>query len=273
MTFQRNTKLKKGNIALYIILIAIVIVAMASLKRCIAVNETATTPSDGTINVAIEYSPLSLYTYDDTLGGFCYDFMRLVENVSKRKFVFHPIVTLENTLSDLDNGKYDMVVAQFPATKENKIRFLLSDALHLDKQVLIQRKNDSGGIDVKSQLDLADETVFIVKGSPMYSRLENLSREIGDTIHIAEDAIYGPEQLFLRTATGEIKYAVINETIAAELSEHYPNVDYSVEISFSQFQPVILRANDSIMCDSLNCWIKKVKLSKAYKSLQSRYFD
>ena len=117
MTFQRNTKLKKGNIALYIILIAIVIAAMASLKRCIAVNETATTPSDGTINVAIEYSPLSLYTYDDTLGGFCYDFMRLVENASKRKFIFHPIVTLENTLADLDNGKYDMVVAQFPATK------------------------------------------------------------------------------------------------------------------------------------------------------------
>lgn len=273
MNMRQNTTLKKGNIALYIVLIIAVISIMVSLKHCAASPHAATEKSgNDTINIAIEYSPLSLYTYDDTLGGFSYDFMRMVENVSRHKFVFHPIVTLESTLAGLDNGKYDMVIAQFPSTKENKEKYAFSDALHLDRQVLIQLKDSCGNITVKSQLDLANDTVYIVKGSPMHSRLTNLGREIGDTIFIAEDAVYGPEQLFLRTATGEIKYAVINESIAAQLAKLYPAVDYSTEISFSQFQPVILRATDTVMRDSLNHWIETVKLSKSYKSLQSRYF-
>lgn len=272
MYIRQNNKPKKGNIALYLILIIAVISIMASLKHCVTPNATTVNSNNDTINIAIEYSPLSLYTYDDTLGGFSYDFMRLVENVSRHKFIFHPIVTLESTLADLDNGKYDIVIAQFPSTRENKAKYAFSDALHIDRQVLIQLKDSCGNISVKSQLDLAHDTIYVIKGSPMHSRLANLGREIGDTIYIAEDAIYGPEQLFLRIATGEIRYAVINESIAAQLAKLYPNVDYSTEISFSQFQPAILRATDTVMRDSLNMWIKSVKMSRAYTSLQSRYF-
>ena len=267
-----NLKPKKGNIFIYLILIAIVIGAMAALRHCINGSMDNNNAPDTSINIAIEYSPLSLYTYDDTLGGFGYDLLRLIEKRSNHKFIFHPVVTLESTLTGLDKGTYDMVVAQFPATKDNQSRYLFSEALYLDHQVLVQLKDSSGNIAAKSALDLVHDTVYVVKGSPMRSRIENLSREIGDTIYVAEDADYGPEQLFLRVATGEIEFAVINKSIAERLAKHYNNVDYATGISFTQFQPIILRKNDTILCDSLNHWIKNVKLSSEFKSLQSRYF-
>ncbi len=247
---------------------------MFALKRCMPIDHLNVDDkkNDNTINIAIEYSPLSLYTYDDTLGGFCYDFMRIIEPISGHKFKFNPIVSLENTLAGLDKGIYDMVIAQFPATKENRDKFLFSDAVYIDRQVLIQLKDSVGNISIKTQLDLAGNTVYVIKGSPMRSRLANLSHEIGDTIYIAEDVNYGTEQLFLRVATGEIQYAVINKSIAAKMAKSYPNVSYSTEISFSQFQPIILRKNDTILCDSLNQWIQTTKQSALFKSLQSRYF-
>lgn len=274
MTPIRTMQYKKGSFALYIILIIVIIAMMITLKHCNWTGGAShmSENNNDTIDIAIEYSPLSLYTYDDTLGGFSYDFMRLVETVSKHKFVFHPIVSLENTLDGIDKGKYDMAIAQYPATKENRNKYLFSEALYLDRQVLIQLKDSSNIVAIKSQLDLANDTVYVVKDSPMRSRLANLSHEIGDTIYVVEDNNYGPEQLFLLVATGEIKYAVINETIASELSERYPAVDYNTKISFTQFQPVILSQSDSILCDSLNGWIKRAKLLPQFKSLQSRYF-
>ena len=269
---SKSKSLKKGNIAIYIILLLVVIGAMAALRRCAGNGSLTQKTANDTLNIAIEYSPLSLYTYDDTLGGFCYDLMRLIEIHSKHKFVFHPIVTLESTLDRLDKGAFDMVIAQFPTTKDDKNKYLFSEALYLDRQVLIQLKDSTGHAPIKTQLDIAGDTVFIIKGSSMRSRLSNLSHEIGDTIYIAEDGNYGPEQLFLRVATGEIKYAVINESTAARMSKDYPNVDYNTEISFTQFQSVILGKDEAALCDSLNNWIKSTKESKEYKSLLSRYF-
>ena len=268
-----NLTPKKGNIFIYLALIAIVIASMVALKHCTNNAAKDTDIADtGNINIAIEYSPLSLYTYDDTLGGFCYDFLRLIEKRSNHKFTFHPVVTLESTLTGLGKGTYDMVVAQFPATKDNQNKYLFSEALYLDHQVLVQLKNNNGNVTAKSPLDLVHDTVYVVKGSPMRSRIENLSREIGDTIFVAEDANYGPEQLFLRVATGEIEYAVINQSIASSLATHYTNVDYATGISFTQFQPIILRKTDTTLCDSLNYWIEAEKNTPQFKSLQSRYF-
>ncbi len=266
---------KKGNYIIYLLLIAIVIMAMAALKHCSSTNTgygSDDKTSNESINVAIEYSPLSLYTYDDTLGGFCYDAMRLIESRFGKNMKFHPIVTLKNTMEGLMDGKYDMVIAQFPETKEYKDKYLFSEELYIDSQVLIQLKDYKGNVSVNNQLELAGDTVVVVKGSPMIQRIKSLSQEIGDTIHIVEDENYGPEQLFLRVATGEVKYAVINKSIATQMAKKYPKVDCGTNISFSQFQSVILRKDKTAMCDSLNNWITEIKSTKQFKELQSRYF-
>ena len=222
-----------------------------------------------TLDVAIEYSPLSYYAYGDSLGGFNYGFLKLLSDSCGVPMKFHPVVSLKKALEGLDNGLYDIMAAQYPVTRENKKHYLFTSALYLDKQVLVQRNTD--GVVIQSQLDLAGDTVNIVKGSPMRERILSLSREIGDTIHVVSDSIYGPEQLFLMVSTGDIKYAVINESIARKMAESHPNVDISTAISFSQFQSLTLRKEDRELCEKLNKWIAKVKKLPEYRVIYDKY--
>lgn len=263
---------KKGNSVIYIILLVVIISLMLVLKHCSTSTTNASGTSSGdTLRVAIEYSPLSCYTYNDTLGGYCYDLVRLLSCRANREVKFFPLVTLSDALNDLNDGKYDILIAQFPVTKENRDDYIFSEALYLDRQVLVQRADSAGNVKVKSQLDLAGKTLCVVKGSPMRDRIESLAREIGDSIMIDEDAVYGPEQLFVRVASGEIEYAVINEAIARSLLSKYPNVNIDTDISFTQFQSMILRKDNTALCDSVNSWLKKMKNTERFKSLQKRY--
>ena len=264
---------KKGNPMIYVVLLVIIISLMVVLKNC---SGQASSVADGsghgdTLMVAIEYSPLSCYTYNDTLGGFCYDAVRLMAVQAHREVKFCPLVTLGDALGDLNGGRYDMLIAQFPVTKENREEYLFSDELYLDRQVLVQRTDSAGNVNVKTQLDLAGKTLWVVKGSPMRDRIESLAREIGDSIMVAEDAVYGPEQLFMRVATGEIDYAVINETVARSLAPKYSRVNIDTDISFTQFQSIIIKKGNQALCDSVNTWLKAIKTMPQFHALEERY--
>lgn len=263
---------KRGQIILYVILLAAVVAFMVALSMC---DKPVVAPDDrpsggDTLDIAIEYSPVTYYTYDDTLGGYNYDLLRMIADSVGCPMKFHPVVTLEKALAGLDDGRYDVLVAQFPMTAGDTSRFAFTDPIYIDQQVLVQRRGSQA---IHSQLDLAGDTVWVVKGSPMVGRIASLSREIGDTIYVHVDELYGPEQLMMMVSEGEIRYAVVNRSIARAMAARLPNLDRSVAISLSQFQSWMVAKNRQGLCDTLNRWHEKVKLdTAAYLDLQRRYF-
>ena len=272
MSAVQKKSVKKGSIALYAVLLLVAVVVMYMLRGYAKPQVAKIEDEKGELVVAVEYAPMFLYTYGDTLGGFSYDLLNLIAAQKGIKFNFQPMVTLSSSLDKLKAGDYRMVCAEFPVTKEHKQDYLFTTPIYLDRQVLVQMKNGEGHIAVKSQLDLAKDTVWVVNGSSSELRLENLSSEIGDTIYVMTEKNYGAEQLFLRVVSGEIKQAVMNERIAQELSKKYPNVDITTGISMTQFQSWILNKNDSAFCDSINSWIDAVKHTQEYTNLYNRYF-
>ena len=246
---------------LYILLLVAVLALMAALRLCVPAGSAPVPAHSGgdTIDVAIEYSPTYCYTYADTLGGFHYDMMRSVARKLRRPVKFHPLVSVQKAIADLNAGAFDIVIMQYPMTKENLEFLEFTNPVSLDRQILVQRKDSTGAVPAASQLSLARDTVWVVKDSPMKSRIQDLSHEIGDTIFVREDSAYGPEQLFLRVAAGEIKFAVINESIARSLAQEYPLVDFSTGISFTQYQPWICRKGNTALRDSLNKYIEPLR--------------
>ena len=263
---------KRGQMILYLALLALVVACMVALSLCDRPTEAADSrPSQGdTLDIAIEYSPVTYYTYDDTLGGYNYDLLRLMSAKTGCPMKFHPVVTLEKALAGLEDGRFDVVVAQFPMTAGDTARFAFTNPIYIDQQVLVQRRGSKA---IRSQLDLAGDTVWVVKGSPMVGRIASLSREIGDTIYVHVDELYGPEQLMMMVSEGEIRYAVVNRSIARAMATRLPNLDRSVAISLSQFQSWMVDKERQSLCDSLNQWHQLVKSdTTAYLSLQRRYF-
>lgn len=260
----------KPSAKLLIGLLAGVLALMFMLRQCsteVTDNSRAFIPGSGdTVNVAIEYSPMSLFRYADTLGGFNYDMLRQLLAREGRQFKFHPVASTASALENLDNGIFDIVVADFPVTAGMRSRYRFTEPVYLDRQVLV-----SSDSTVRSQLDLAHRTIRVPEGSPVADRIRNLAREIGDTIYVVEDSLYGPEQLFTLTAIGEIPLAVVNSATARRLAADYPGVDISTAVSFTQFQSWIMSRNNAALADSVDAAIIRFKKTGAYTDLLHRY--
>lgn len=272
---KQMTKKPAGRTLLYSALLLLAVWAMWGLRTCSTdspfVRSEQGKSGGDTLDIAIEYSPLSLYRYADTLGGFNYDVLRRIADLADIEIKFHPVSNFNSALQKLDDGSFDVVVADIPLTSEHADRYLFTEPSFLARQVLIQLRDSAGSLDVGNRLQLAGKRVCVSRGSSAGMRLRNLADEIGDTIYVEEDSINGNEQLFLLVASGKVPLAVVSETMAKRMSRKFPDVDLSTEISFTQFQSWILRRGDTELKQRLDSLIIEFKSTEEYKSLQERY--
>lgn len=260
----------RGGIILSLALLAVgIVVTVRGCSSPVGGNGYEYVRGSGdTINIAIDYSPMSLYRYGDTLGGFNYTMMKEMAEMYGDKIKFYPVASINEALADLDNGKYDIVVSDLPVTAVQKEKYRFTEPVYLDKQVLISRDTT-----LRTALDLAGKPVWVVAGSPAEERMENLSREIGDTILLHKDAEHNAEQLFMLTATGDVKAAVINEDIATKLAREHPEVQITTPVSFNQFESWVVNKDRKALADTLDARIKRFKETPQYSALVRRYID
>ncbi len=261
-------KAPRGSIILSLALIAVAVTV--TVKSCstpmIHHGYEYVRGRGDTINVAIDYSPMSLYRYGDSLAGFNYEMMKEMAAMYGDNVKFYPIASVNEALDELTDGKYDVVISDLPVTEPRRASFRFTEPVYLDKQVLISLDTT-----VRSRLDLAGKEVWALEGSPAAERLANLAREIGDTIIVRHDSIRSAEQLFMLTAMGRVPRAVINEAKATHLAKDYPEVDISTPVSFTQFQSWVVDKDNPALADTLDAQIRRFKKTPEYKALVERY--
>lgn len=270
-------KQKRLQLGLYAALLLVTLIFMFMLGKCS--SKVASLPGErldeaaggDTLNVAIEYSPTSVYLYADTLGGFNYDLLRQLSARYDIPMRIQPMVSLEASLEYLRQGKTDMVVAELPMTLDYSTEFEFTEPSYLDRQVLVQRRDSAGNVEVETQLDLANRHVWVAASSPAIARLRNLSSEIGDTIYVETTSELSPEQLVMSVAVGEIPLAVVNRQTALAFASDYPDLDISTAVSFTQLQSWLLRRSDTVMRQRLDSALIEFKSSPAYDRLLGRY--
>lgn len=229
---------------------------------------------DGTLRVATEYNSINFYVDGDTISGFHYELIEAFARSKGLKVKITPMMSFDEQLEGLSEGKYDIIASGILATSELKDSLLLSLPIVLNKEVLVQRKatgtNDS--LFIKSQLDLAGRTLHVAKGSPSIMRIRNLGNEIGDTIYVDEVDKYGSEQLIAMVAHGDIDYAVCDESIALAAADSIPQIDINTAISFTQFYSWAVSKQSPTLLDSLNTWLKGFRKKQEYQDIHQRYY-
>lgn len=258
--------------AIIIVFCVIGVVRRCEYHRSSRLVEDYRRPGGDTLAVAIQMSPLTYTFAHDTAAGFDYEILRDIAAAHNVPVSFNPISTLEEGYQDLYDGKYDLLVANMPATARLKEVFPLSDAVYVSRQVLVQRKDSSS--DIVEQADLLrGDTVYIAEGSPFRSRLENLCAEVGDTIHVEVLPDMSSEHLAILTATSQIPRAVVSEAVARRIKANYPQLDISTPVSLSQFQVWAVAPGDSTLLDSINTWLGEFKNTPVYNRLCTKYLD
>lgn len=271
--------LSKPRIFKYII-IAIIAVLITSLWPKRKINpkshprDFSEIISDGTLRAITEYNAVSYFVDKDTVSGFYYELIQAFAQSQGLKVEVVPEMSFEKRLQDLKSGACDIIAYGIPITTALQDSILFSIPIIRNKQVLVQRKadNDNDTAFVQSQLQLAQKTLHIVKGSSSLLRIRNLSNEIGDTIHVREVEKYGQEQLMAMVAHGDINYAVVDENIALAAIDSFPQLDIHTGISFTQLYAWGMNKKAPALKDSVDVWLTDYMKSKAFKKLSSKYF-
>lgn len=264
------------TIGIYTAIIITVIIAISLISdnynRRYTPRDYNEIKQDGTMYIAVNYSPLSYYVDGDSISGFDYELLQLLKQYTPIEIDIHPESSLAQSLDLLRKRTYDIVAQQIPITSENKQEYIFTKPLLLNKQVLIQRIDTAGNVAIRNQLGLGGCTLHIAQDAPTRLRIENLAHEIGDTIYICEMPDYGAEQLIILVATGEIEYAVCDEAQAATIAADYKNIDYRTDISFTQLMSWTLRHESVALRDSIDKWLSIIQESDEYKQLYTKYF-
>lgn len=268
---MERMKVKKGNLFIYIVLLAVAIAVMFYTRGLSKQHAGGcTTPDSDTIVVGIQITPMGVSTNGDTLSGFCYEMLRAMTASKGIKLDIEGFTQVSTALDRLKKGIYDIVVADIPSTTELKEESLLTIPIFTDHQVIVQRTDSLTHLPpAMCQANLGGDTIFIAKGSPLKSRIINLSHEICDTIF--EDDMYNPEQMMIRVAQGKIKNAVVNKQLADNVATEYPNLDTSLELFSNQFPSWIIDAKNHELLNRMDSCITGFKKTAEFGSLVEKY--
>ena len=235
-------------------------------------RDYAAIAKEGILRIATEYNSISFYVDGDTISGFHYELIQAFARDKRLKAEITPVMSFEERLKGLSEGRYDVIAYGILATSKLKDSLLLTSPIVLNKQVLVQRKEngENDSLYIRNQLDLARRTLHVVKGSPSILRIQNLGNEIGDTIYIKEIEKYGPEQLISLVAHGDIDYAVCDESIARAVADSLSQIDINTAISFTQFYSWAVSKQSPVLLDT---WLDKFQKKSEYQKIYKKYYN
>jgi membrane-bound lytic murein transglycosylase F len=231
---------------------------------------------EGVLKVVVDYNSTNYFVYRGKPMGFQYEMVQeLCDDLG-----VNPQIAVSNELDEsfngLKNGSFDLIAKNLTVTRSRNREVHFTEPLKQTRQVLVQRKpnpDDSTTVYLKSTLELAGKKVHVQENTAYYTRLVNLSEEIGYPINIEVDSIYGVEQLIARVAEGEIDYTVCDEDVGRLNKTYYPNIDVSLVISFPQNIAWALpkEATDDWK-EYLDNWLTEFKKSAKYNIFYNKYF-
>lgn len=271
----RPSKRVATLITISILAICLFFILKGNRKETAVSRDYPEIEKSGQLNATAEYNNTDFFVDGDSIAGFHYELLKAFADEHKLKLNVKPEMSFEKRIEGLNEGVYDIIAFGVITNFRTKDSLLLTQPILLNRQVLVQRKplsdNDTTYID--SQLKLAKKKLYIVKGSPAIERIRNLSDEIADTIYTEEVKDYGNEQLIAMVASGDIDYAVCDETAARKFIRDNDNIDIRTAIGFTQFCGWAVSKQSPVLLDSLNCWLKRYTKTSAFSRLEEKYLS
>lgn len=273
MRHQRNNipQPKWMMSVVYLILLLLAVGVIIGLRNCSApgllISERKQGFSGGdTLDVAMLYSPMNYYIYEDTLGGFSYDLLRQIAENEKIVINFIPTTSSSDAFQKLESGQVDLI-ASLPVSSALPSNVILSDSIFTDRLVVVYTLAPNEKF-VESPFSLAGEKMHIEAGSAGMLRLENLQQEIGDTIYIEEHPELSDELIAMKVARGDFKFGVVNSHVADGLKKQFPNLK-AMPVGFTQLQAWALA--DSTKLRDINSYLQRASKREATSKLRQRY--
>lgn len=245
-------------------------------------KDLATIQRSGKLRALTTYSATSYFLYRGAPMGFEYELLERFANYLDLELEIVVTDNIDSMFHQLNRGDVDLIAHGFAITGDRTENVQFTDYLYLVHQVLVQRKpQDWRNVGwrtlenhlIKDPIELMGDTVSVRRNSSYFTRLNNLSEEIGGTIYI--DTLPGnlsTDEIIKMVAEGTIKYTVADNNIAAINASYFPELDISVPVSFSQRIAWAVRPGSEELLEAANSWIAGMKKKQDYNVIFNKYF-
>ncbi|MEN7546451.1 transporter substrate-binding domain-containing protein [Rapidithrix thailandica] len=236
----------------------------------------------GKLIAIMQYNPTSYFLYRGQPMGFEYE---LLQKLTKQ-LQLELEIRISNDFSEafrmLSEGEGDIIAHGLTVTKHRKEKFAFTEHYTTTRQVLVQRKPDQWRqmhpvkvekALIRNQIELIGKEVYVHENSAYYSRLLNLSEEIGGDILIK--TLRGEletSELVRKVANREIPYTVADQNIAEINRTFYTNLDTKTPVSFPQRQAWAVRKSSPQLLDTLNSLIVGLRGKLEFNVTYNKYF-
>lgn len=230
---------------------------------------------EGVLRVAIGYNNIEMMIVDDSLEGFQYDLVREISKLTSLQIEIIPLSSLDECYNELNHNRIDIIAHFVPIVRSKTDEYLFSSPVAQNKIVLIQRKSpyNDNILPIRNLIDLGGKTIVIPVNSNIINRIQNLSEEIADTIHIIESEDYEYEQLIIQVASGEIDFTATTSDFAIQMGKKLQEIDFETPLGFTQNNGWIMRKESIALCDSVNRWLSILEKNGILGKLKDKYLN
>jgi len=228
----------------------------------------------GRLSVLTDSSSIGFSVKGDSVSGFQYEIVKSFADSLGLELVITEKNDIKDCLDGLSSGDYDIIANFIPVTTEWKSKVLFTTPFFTSREVLVQRREIKPFRTklIKKHDELANDTIYIPVNSPFKMRLNHLSNEIAEPIHIIEIKNKSSEQMVRMVSKGKIKLTICDEQFAKRLKLKYLNIDVSLPISFAQQQAWAVHPRSPKLLEKLNEFLDDFIGSSAYWNIYRKYY-
>jgi membrane-bound lytic murein transglycosylase F len=233
------------------------------------------------LRAATDYSSVTYLIYRGETIGYQYEMLKEFTNYLGVDLEMVVEKDLEKSIKMLNNGDVDLLAMGLTVTTDRSKKLEFTNPILVTHQVLIQRKPEdyrkmatADEIEshlLRNQIELADKTIYVQKGTVYAKRLASLADEIGDTITIIQED-KDVEELIQAVANKEIDYTIADEHIAKVNAKYYNNIDIKTPISFPQKIAWAAKKGQIGLTDTINSWLEDYLNSIKSRLIYNKYF-
>jgi len=227
-----------------------------------------------TLRVAAVYGPTSYFIYRDLTMGYDYSLITALAAEHGKNVQITVAASVPEAVKMLERDSVDIVCSRVPVTAEYVKRVNYCGPSVSTTQVLVQRREPSDSL-ITDVTQLPGRDVYVTENTKYHQRLRNLDSELGGGINIhtfATDSL-GVEDLIDMVSDHKIDLTVVDSDVARLNHTYYPDLDITLEMSFSQNARWAVSKDRPWLADSIDAWMGGEEPRRENDILLRRYFE
>lgn len=231
--------------------------------------------TNGKIVAVTDYTSTNYFIYKGEPMGYQYDMLvSLAANLGV-KLELIAENNPEESLKMLRRGEVDIIANDLSDIKMQLDKYQFTQPYRQCKQVLIQRKNNSGesNLFIRNLNDLSNKKVFVKGNSISAKVLKSFALENKIPINIRENGSDDAEHLIDLVATGSIDYVVCDSAVAKVQATIYSNIDIETVIGGNQNLAWTISKDSPDLLRKVNEWLNSFPRTAEYSNIYKKYYD